>query len=118
MFRKTVVTIGSFFIMSLCPAQKDNDSLFIDTTYTDYDALFSELDQLIDSLTAPRSFTMFNLNIAQAFLSYGGKSETITQTKRQFTYSPSVGYYDKTGFGLGIAAALVNDGTGMNPYQF
>ncbi|MGZ8517657.1 MAG: hypothetical protein ACXWWD_09920 [Chitinophagaceae bacterium] len=118
MLRKIVITIGSFFIVNLCSAQKDQDSIAIDTTFADFDELFSELDALLDSLIAPRSFTMFNVNIGQSFLTYQGKSESATQTKRQLSYSPSVGYFDKTGFGLGIGASLVNDGTGMNPYQF
>lgn len=118
MLRKIVITIGSFFIVSLCSAQKDKDSLAIDTTFTDYEELFSELDALIDSLLSPRSFTMFNVAIGQSFLSYEGKSQITTQTKRQLTYSPSIGYYDKTGFGVGIGASLVNDGTSMNPYQY
>lgn len=118
MLRKIVFTIGSLFILSLCSAQKDKDSLIIDTTFTDYDEFFSELDALIDSLTTPRNFTMVNLSIGQSFLTYEGKSYATAQTKRQWTYAPSVGYYDKTGFGIGIGTSLVNDGTGINPYQF
>ena len=118
MLRKIFLTIGSFFIVSLCSAQHGRDSIAVDTSFTDYEELFSELDALIDSLTSPRSFTMFNVSLGQSFLTYEGKAAITTETKRQFTYSPSIGYFDKTGFGLGIGAALVNDGSGMNPYQF
>jgi hypothetical protein len=118
MFLKLTVTIMSFCVTSLCFAQKEKPLPAIDTTFTDYDELFSELDALIDSLTAPRSFTLFNIGIGQSFLTYETKSGTATETKRRFAYAPSIGYYDRTGFGVGVGAALVNDGTGMNPYQF
>ena len=118
MLRKILVTIGSFFIINLCAAQKETDSLLIDTTFVDYEELFSELDKLIDSLTSPRTFTMINLGIGQSFLTYQGKSDITTTTKRQLAYAPSIGYYDRTGLGLTIGAAMVNDGTGINPFQF
>ena len=119
MLRRIVITIGSFFIVNLCSAQKNKDSIAIDTSFIDYDELFSELDALIDSLTSPRSFTMFNLAMGQAFLTYEGKSEnSVAETKRKFLYAPSIGYYDKTGLGLSIGTLVVNDGTGVNPYQF
>lgn len=113
---KQLLTTISLFIAGICAAQKEKPPA-VDTTFIDYDELFSELDYLLDSLLQPRSFTLFNFNIGQSFLTYETKSET-TETKRRFTYGPSLTYYDKTGFGLGAGTSLVNDGAGMNPYQF
>ena len=118
MLRRLVITIGSFFIVSLCFAQRNKDSLAIDTTFTDYDELFSELDALIDSLTAPRSFTIFNIGLGTGFLTYENKVGAMADTKRELIFLPSLGYYDKTGLGVSVGTSLVNDGTGMNPYQF
>ncbi|MDB5206851.1 MAG: hypothetical protein JWR72_1926 [Flavisolibacter sp.] len=111
-------TIISFCFINFCSAQKDKPPLPIDTAFTDYDELFSELDALIDSLTEPRSFTLVNVGLGSGFFTYDSKSGTATSTRRRFTYAPAIGYYDKTGFGIGAAAALVNDGAGINPYQF
>ncbi len=101
----------------VCLAQSVRDSLAVDTTFTDYDELFSELDKLLDSLSAPHSFTLVNFAFGQSYLSFDKKSDQV-ETSRRFSYSPSVGYYDKSGFGAGAGASIVNDGTGLNPYQF
>lgn len=115
---KLLLVIASFLIVPFCFGQNGKDSVIVDTTISDYDALFSELDALIDSLTAPRSFTLFNLSMGTGFFTYQNKSSSITQSKRRFTYAPSIGYYNKSGFGIGVGSAIVNDGTKMNPYQF
>jgi hypothetical protein len=117
MFRKLSFTILGFCLATLCLAQKGKDSLSVDTTFTDYDELFSELDKLIDSLTTPHSFTLVNVSLGQSFLAFETKDD-LSETRRRFTYSPSVGYYDKAGYGVGVGASVVNDGTGLNPYQF
>ncbi|MDQ6608550.1 MAG: hypothetical protein M3Y85_01870 [Bacteroidota bacterium] len=118
MHRKFLCTLTSFLIVCACAAQKGKYTPATDTTFTDYDELFSELDALIDSLTAPRSFTLFNIGMSSNFFTYGTKSGSTTEAKRKLTYSPALGYYDKTGFGIGVGTSVVNDGTGMNPYQF
>jgi len=117
MLRKLYLTIAGFLIVHLCAAQKGRDSLALDSTFIDYEELFSELDQLIDSLSSPRSFTLVNLSIGQSFLTYELKNAT-TETRKRFSYAPSVGYYDKSGFGIGIGSSIVNDGNGLNPYQY
>ncbi len=115
---KLSFVIASFIITPICFSQSGKDPLAADTTFTDYDELFSELDALIDSLTAPRSFTVFNLSIGSGFFTYESKSATTTEIKRKFTYGPSIGYYDKSGLGIGADASIIHDGSRMNPYQF
>jgi len=117
MLRKLSFTILGFCLATFCFAQKGKDSLAVDTTFTDYDELFSELDKLIDSLTSPQSFTLVNVSFGQSFLAFETK-DNLSETRRRFMYSPSVGYYDKAGYGIGVGASVVNDGTGLNPYQF
>jgi hypothetical protein len=117
MFRKFFLAAFCFCLANFCSAQKGKDSIAVDTTFTDYDEIFSELDKLIDSLSTPRSFTLVNVAFGQSSLSFESKNN-LAETKRRFTYSPSVGYYDKAGYGVGVGASVVNDGTGLNPYQF
>lgn len=118
MFLRLSFTIVSFYIIPFCFAQKEKYPPSIDTTFTNYDELFSELDALIDSLMAPRSYTIFNIGIGSGFFTYDSKSGNTTLTRRRLTYSPAVGYYDKSGLGIGVGTSIVNDGSGMNPYQF
>lgn len=111
-------TVVSFCLATFCFAQKEKFPPAVDTTFTDYDELFSELDALIDSLTTPRSFTLVNVGFASGFFTYDSKSGTTTATRRRLTYAPALGYYDKSGLGICAGASVVNDGNGMNPYQF
>src|SRR5829696_1460476 len=118
MHRKLGLTIVCFFLVNLCIAQKGRDSLAIDSTYFDYEELFSEMDALLDSLTEPRSFTLINLSIGQSFLTYNAAKSSTFETMRRVMYAPSLAYYHKSGFGIGAGTSIVNDGNHLSPYQF
>ena len=118
MLRKLLLTIGTVFFFQAGIAQKDRDSLAIDTSFFDYTELFSELDALIDSLSAPRSFTLINLGVSQNCFTYQSSKGGTSETKHRFIYSPSVSYFDRSGLGISAGASLANDGTGINPFQF
>lgn len=117
MRRGALLTFLGLQLFLFCTAQKEKDPLALDSTYTDYEELFSELEHLIDSLTSPRNLTLINVSFAQNFLTYE-RSYFSTETKRQLTYSPSISHYHKSGFGVGAGCSIVNDGEGLNPYQF
>lgn len=118
MFRSLSLTIMCICLAGACFAQKEKDTLATKMSegLVDYEELFTELENLIDSLSTPRSFTLVNLNLGQSYLSY--QTKALAETRRRFTYSPSVGYYDKAGYGLSVGAVMVNDGSGLNPYQY
>lgn len=118
MLRKLLLTICAVLFTQFCHAQKGKDSIAVDSSFFDYEELFSELDALIDSLHAPRSFTLINLAIGQSYFSYKQAKESGSETRKRFIYAPSVSYFDRTGLGIGAGASLVNDGTDLNPYQF
>lgn len=99
-------------------AQQQEDSLAIDTSFVDYDELFSELDLLMDSLLRPRSFTVANLAVGNGFFNYTSEKDFNSETRSKFTYSPTIGYYNRTGLGVSAGASLVHDGTAINPFQF
>jgi len=102
------------FVYSQKPA-KQND---IDTTFTDYDALFNELDALLDSLTAPRNFALFNIGIGNSFFNYESKSESALQNLKKITFTPSLAYFSKSGWGISGTSVIVHDGAKLNPFQF
>lgn len=118
--RHTLLIILLFLILSQRSfAQKTiRDLPPVDTTFTDYDELFSELDHFIDSISAPRSFTLINLSINNGYFNYNSKASVLLDATRQMLYTPSVSYFSKNGLGIGVTASIVNDGNKLNAYQF
>ena len=119
MIRKIfVVILVARLLMAPAHAQDTMKPAVIDTSFDDldYDELFNELDALLDSLTAPRSFFLLNAGVANTYLNYAGKEFSLEPT-RKLSYTPSLSYYSKTGLGLGATAVIVNDGARVNPYQ-
>jgi hypothetical protein len=106
-----------FIIFSLlCNGVRAQDKTEDSTAY--YDALFEELDNFLDSVTAPRTMMLFNLGVTNVFLNYETQSSFDVTTTRRLSYSPSFGYFHKKGFGINLTSMIVNDGKNLNPYQF
>jgi hypothetical protein len=84
----------------------------------DYEELFSELDSFLDSLLKPRSYTVINVGAGSNFFDYTSGQEASAKSKRQLVLSPSVGYYDKSGFGITAVANIVNEKSKLTPYQY
>jgi hypothetical protein len=101
-------------------AQKPAKAIDIDTSFADldYDELFNELDLLLDSLTAPRNFGLFNLGVGYNYFNYESKSSYLLEPSKKLTYSPSLAYFSKTGLGISASSVIVHDGENLNPYQF
>lgn len=110
-----------FILLIACCTQlhaqvkKSNNS--IDTSIVDYDELFSSLESFIDSLTAPKSFTIINVGAANGFFNYTSSDGSTLNSKKQLVLSPSIGYFDKSGFGINAAASVVNDDGNFVAYQ-
>jgi hypothetical protein len=108
-----LLTPGSF-------SQKGKlDSLFSsrDTTAI-LDSLMNDFDKFLDSLAAPRSFFTVNIAAGTGFFSFEDKNSVFFSTKQKLVLSPSVGYFHKTGLGLSASAFMINDGDGLNFYQY
>src|SRR4051812_10441545 len=82
----------------------------VDTTIADYDVLYNELNALMDSLMAPKSFTLFDIGIGNRYYNFRSKSSYLLESLKKITYTPSISYFDKSGFGIMSAAVIVNDG--------
>jgi len=93
------------------------DQLLGDTSL-DYEMLLNDLDTFLDSLLAPRSYFMANLSIGRGVFNFEGKGSAFLEARKKLTYSPSLGYYDKSGFGFTTTGNMVNDDVNMNFYQF
>lgn len=91
---------------------KANDSLAY------YDDLFNELDNFIDSLTAPRTMVLVNLSVSNNYLNYLSQEEFSLKPQRKINLAPSLGYYHKSGLGINASGSIIRDNNKINPYQF
>lgn len=94
----------------------DDDLLAIDTTM-DYDDLMSELDLFLDSLLAPRSFFLINVSAGSGYFNYPRANRKI-ESKRKSVYTPTIGYYHKSGPGITLSGNIINDQQQLDLYQF
>jgi len=116
---RLVLLLGLFIAMT-SSAQDTTKRSDIDTSFADvdYDELFNELDLLLDSLTAPRSFGLFNIAVGYNYFSYQSKESYLLEANKKLTYSPTLSYFFKNGLGISANSIVVNDGQKLNPYQF
>lgn len=99
---------------TLKPFDKD---LLIDTSY-DYDALFRDLDSFLDSILAPRSYWLGSLSFSNGYYNFENNSLEQVQTSKKLTFSPTLGYYNKSGFGFTATGYGLQNGSNLNLYQY
>jgi hypothetical protein len=116
---RLVLLLGLFITIN-SSAQKPAKEPDIDTSFSDidYDDLFNELDQLLDSLTKPRSFGLFNMAVGYNYFNYESKESYTLVANKKLTFSPTLSYFSKNGLGVSLNTIVVNDGQKLNPYQF
>lgn len=118
--RKTISMALSFLISTSLWAQqpkKNDTTMDIDTTIN-YDEFFSVLDDFIDSLYAPRSFTVANIAIGNNYYNYTNTTHTEIDVINKVAFHPSIAYYHKSGWGISASASMVNSNGQYNPYQY
>jgi hypothetical protein len=99
---------------TLRPTQ-DKD-LLLDTTLN-YDELFQDFDAFMDSILSPHSYFLFSISANRGFYNFESKDGLDITTSRKLTYSPTLGYYHKSGFGITANGYVVDDGSKLNFYQ-
>ncbi|MES1220130.1 MAG: hypothetical protein ABUT20_31800 [Bacteroidota bacterium] len=92
------------------------DSLAIDSDF-DYD-LFRDFDAFMDSILSPHNYLLGSLSLGRGFFNFENKGSSLIETSKKLTYSPTLGYYHKSGFGLTTIGYIVDDDTKLNFYQF
>lgn len=93
------------------------DALY-DTTFMDYDEIFSELDALLDSLDTPRSFVVVNGGLTSGYFNYSSASDTTLHTKKEFIYTASLAFFHKSGLGVSGGATMLQEAGMINPFQY
>lgn len=120
MIRKLCVLIFALCSVGSTMAQS-KDSVKVKTVaesdVADYDVLFNELDDFLDSLLTPRSYTLVNVYGGSNFYDYAPSSTNKLENNRQLTLTPSVGYFSKTGLGINATTNVVKEKSGWNAYQ-
>ena len=99
------------------PMSPHKDVLAVDTIIN-YDEIFRDLDEFLDSLSMPHSYFLGSLSLTKGFFNFSNKSSTMLRTSQKFTYLPTLGYYHKEGLGFTAAGYIVNDDANLNFYQF
>ncbi|NOT50175.1 MAG: hypothetical protein HOP10_02750 [Chitinophagaceae bacterium] len=84
----------------------------------DYDQLFQDFDAFMDSILTPNSYFLASLSMGKGYYNFESKGTTLLESSKRLTYSPTLGYYSKSGLGLTMIGYIVNDKENMNFYQF
>ncbi len=95
---------------------KVKDFALIDTTI-DYDELFQDFNAFMDSILSPHSYLLMSLSAGKGFYNFENKNTYQVTTSKKLTYSPTLGYYHKSGLGLTATGYIVDDGANMNFFQ-
>ncbi len=113
-----LLTLVSQLSWSRSAAQSDTLPLpAIDTSlYSEID-LFQDLDAFLDSLMKPRSYFLASLNMGKAVFNFVSKESILLSAEEKFTYSPTLGYYHKSGLGFTGIGYMINNDDKMNLYQ-
>jgi hypothetical protein len=79
--------------------------------------MLKDFESYLDSMTGRRSFFAVNLGVGTGYFSFNEKNNVKTSSEKKLIFSPSVGYYHKSGLGLSaIGYGIFEDGV-LNMYQ-
>jgi hypothetical protein len=82
-----------------------------------YDELFSEMESFLDSITAPRSYTLAAIALGKGFFNYKTKDDLSIESQKKMTFIPTIGYYNKDGLGITTEASFLSDQGNLTYYQ-
>lgn len=101
---------------AITPIKQQIDASLIDTSI-DYDELFQDFDAFMDSILSPHSYLLVSMSAGKGYYNFENKSNFDISTFKKLTYSPTLGYYHKSGLGLTGMGYIVDDGANMNFFQ-
>lgn len=93
------------------------DSLIHDTSFLMDDDLFHDLTAFIDSISNPHSYFLANVTMGKGYFNFQRKDNTLLEAAKKFMYTPSAGYFHKSGLGLSATGFIINDDEHINFYQ-
>jgi hypothetical protein len=106
---KKVLSLLTFIVFALFVHAQD-------TTFNK--ALADELIAMLDSLEAPKSYVNFSLGIGNRSFSVNNNSVNASQSQvNKLYYTPSIGYFHKSGFGISVSPYLTVENGSLKNYQ-
>jgi hypothetical protein len=88
----------------------------IDSTI-DYDLLLQDMEFFLDSISSPHSYLLGSLAMGRGFYNYSSKSTVYLETAKSFTYTPTIGYFHKSGLSVNATGNIVNHDDKLDLYQ-
>ena len=131
MLKKIIITLPIIFlgvtVFSQSPSdttkksatvkKKDKvDDWALDSTI-DYDLLLQDMETFLDSISLPHSYILGSVAIGKGYFNYTSKSTAIIETRKSFTYTPTLGFFHKDGLSLTATGNIVNHDEKLNFYQ-
>ncbi len=123
----TILPLLFWGISSFCQVSSPSDSTkkkekekvidwALDST-VDYDQLLQDMETFLDSISMPHSYLYGSLAMGRGFFNYATKSTAVLETMKNFTYTPTLGFFHKSGLSMMATGNIVNDGENLNFYQ-
>lgn len=116
-----LLIVGTGYIASAQVTPRDSaiiakEMAEMDTTL-DYEELFRDFDAFMDSLLMPGSYLVASFSAGKGYYTFESKGSAFLTTTSKLTYTPTIGYYHKSGLGIAATGYMVDDGYNMNLYQ-
>jgi hypothetical protein len=123
---KTILTIlAVFFFYAVTYSQEAADTTrkkpkvedwALDSTI-DYDLLLQDMESFLDSISSPHSYLLGSVAFGRGYFNYLSKSTVFIETQKSLTYTPTLGYFHKSGLSLLGTGNIVNENNKANLYQ-
>ena len=88
----------------------------LDST-VDYDLLLKDMETFLDSISSPQSYFLGSLAMGRGFYNYTSKANVYLETHKSFTYTPTAGYFHKSGLSVNATGNIVNHDDKLDLYQ-
>lgn len=126
MSKKLVIILPLFFLGMTSFAQtsssdttrkKDKVADWALDSTIDYDLLLQDMETFLDSISLPHSYLLGSLAVGKGYFNYTSKSTALVETRKNFTYVPTIGFFHKDGLSLTATGNIVNNNDKLNLYQ-
>jgi hypothetical protein len=92
------------------------DDWALDSTI-DYDQLLLDMESFLDSIASPHSYLLGSVAIGRGYYSFASKTNFSVESQKSLTYTPTLGYFHKSGLSVTGTGNIVNENNKANLYQ-
>jgi hypothetical protein len=102
------------------PKPAIDSSVDYDSSLDFDESMFDEMKLFLDSMYSPHSFGIIAVVFNKGYYTYQStnESESSLMSAKRTTFTPTLGYYHRSGFGITGIASFVNDRKDFSYYQF